>query len=523
MFFQSIKKPEIDYQFDLTKVEKGLLVEILYPNFHNLINHSIDKSNLESDNYNKIKTLITKSEENCFELGRKVVEKQSKKKLNNFSVFELDSFISNSIRLFKPIKYKSLSEEEQIYKVYKKILWLGYYNWFWNKCFTEEEYELSEYDWGQYCLQMYGTKKDKDGDDLCSSDSGLIEFIDEQRKRYKYPKSVISDKNYFDYYFTYNPFYENEPYHLITGEYNFLNKEFDVIRNWSHDYLIKLRKKQKTNIEWNLNIEKTMKLINNKLFDTEKKLPSNIWNISRSYYFGKTFSLMKDYIFHKKHPSDIYTLFDCIVKWENGTLLNENDGGYQNQKPLWVRWGKIIPHFRIMGRYLIKNEGGLEWLKNEVGDYLIKRQKYYNQLVGENHELSISDEHIKMITENLDVFKVQWKSEYELYELLKDLLSKYNTEVIFHYYPKFLKGQELDLFFKYKRKKVGIEYQGQQHFEPVKFFGGEESFNKIKERDERKKDLCEKNNVHLIYYNYDEEISESVLKHKIEEVIRLND
>jgi hypothetical protein len=514
---------QIDYQFDLTKVEKGLLVEILYPNFHNLINHSIDKSNHESDNYNKIKTLITKSEENCFELGRKVVEKQSKKKLNNFSVFELDSFISNSIKLFKPIKYKSLSEEEQIYKVYKKIVWLGYYNWFWNKCFSEEGYELREYDWNQYCLQRYGTTKDKDGDDLCSNDSGLIEYIDEQRKRYKYPKSVISDKNYFDYYFTYKPFYKDEPYHLITREYNFLNKEFDVIRYWTHDYLIKLRKKQKTNIEWNLNIEKTMKLINNKLFDTEKKLPSNIWNISRSYDFGRTFFLMKDYIFHKKHPSDIYTLFDCIVKWENGTLLNENDGGYQNQKPLWVRWGKIIPHFRTMGRYLIKNEGGLEWLKNDVGDYLIKRQKYYNELVGENHELSISDEHIKMITENLDVFSVQWKSEYELYELLKDLLSKYNTEVVFHYYPKYLKGQELDLFFKYKRKKIGIEYQGKQHFEPIDFFGGEESFNKTKERDERKKDLCEKNNVHLIYYNYDEEISESVLRQKIEKVIRLND
>ena len=48
-------------------------------------------------------------------------------------------------------------------------------------------------------------------------------------------------------------------------------------------------------------------------------------------------------------------------------------------------------------------------------------------------------------------------------------------------------------------------------------------FNKIKERDERKKDLCEKNNVHLIYYNYDEEISESVLRQKIEKVIKLND
>ncbi len=159
-------------------------------------------------------------------------------------------------------------------------------------------------------------------------------------------------------------------------------------------------------------------------------------------------------------------------------------------------------------------------MKNEVGGYLIKRQKYYNSLVGMNHELSISDEQIKMITENLDVFKVIWKSEYELYELLKGILSEYNTEVIFHYYPKFLKGLELDLYFNYKRKKIGIEYQGKQHFEPIIYFGGEKSFIKTQERDKRKKDLCEKNNVHLIYYNYNEKISESVLRKKIEKFLK---
>lgn len=55
---------------------------------------------------------------------------------------------------------------------------------------------------------------------------------------------------------------------------------------------------------------------------------------------------------------------------------------------------------------------------------------------------------------------------------------------------------------------IAIECQGLQHFEPVEFFGGEESFNEIIERDRRKKQLCEANNVPLFYIRYDENVEE---------------
>ena len=59
------------------------------------------------------------------------------------------------------------------------------------------------------------------------------------------------------------------------------------------------------------------------------------------------------------------------------------------------------------------------------------------------------------------------------------------------------------LFFHHKDKitwitnwqKVGIEYQGQQHYEPAGYFGGEESFKQTQERDKRKKQLCDENGV----------------------------
>ena len=50
---------------------------------------------------------------------------------------------------------------------------------------------------------------------------------------------------------------------------------------------------------------------------------------------------------------------------------------------------------------------------------------------------------------------------------------------------------------------IAIECQGKQHFESVDYFGGNESIENTKERDLRKKQLCEKHNIKILYYaNY---------------------
>lgn len=48
--------------------------------------------------------------------------------------------------------------------------------------------------------------------------------------------------------------------------------------------------------------------------------------------------------------------------------------------------------------------------------------------------------------------------------------------------------------------KVGIEFQGEQHFKPINYFGGEKSFKLILERDRRKRQICLDNNIELFYY-----------------------
>ena len=61
---------------------------------------------------------------------------------------------------------------------------------------------------------------------------------------------------------------------------------------------------------------------------------------------------------------------------------------------------------------------------------------------------------------------------------------------------------------------VGFECQGGQHFFPVKHFGGDKAFKNTLERDKRKKALCEKHGIKLLYFgdtpNYDTFLGEVV-------------
>ena len=53
---------------------------------------------------------------------------------------------------------------------------------------------------------------------------------------------------------------------------------------------------------------------------------------------------------------------------------------------------------------------------------------------------------------------------------------------------------------------IAIEYQGEQHFKPIKGWGGDKTFERIKYNDNIKKEYCKKNNIYLIempYYEKD--------------------
>lgn len=105
--------------------------------------------------------------------------------------------------------------------------------------------------------------------------------------------------------------------------------------------------------------------------------------------------------------------------------------------------------------------------------------------------------------------KSKWKSE----QLLFRVIAEFFNDAIYQYHDDWLDRQTLDIYI--PSLKLGIEYQGEQHFNEISVFGGEEGLKKTKERDIRKKSLCKKNGIKLMYWNYFEPINTITLREKL--------
>ena len=76
-------------------------------------------------------------------------------------------------------------------------------------------------------------------------------------------------------------------------------------------------------------------------------------------------------------------------------------------------------------------------------------------------------------------------------EEIKHLLSENNIDSVEQYKSEWLGKQSLDFYI--PSKKIAIECQGRQHFEPVDVFGGDDMLKLQTQRDLKKKQLCNEN------------------------------
>ena len=65
---------------------------------------------------------------------------------------------------------------------------------------------------------------------------------------------------------------------------------------------------------------------------------------------------------------------------------------------------------------------------------------------------------------------------------------------------------------------LAIEYQGQQHYEPIALFGGEEGFELTCLRDEKKRTLLARHGVPLLEWRYDIPITRDELVYRLAEL-----
>lgn len=90
------------------------------------------------------------------------------------------------------------------------------------------------------------------------------------------------------------------------------------------------------------------------------------------------------------------------------------------------------------------------------------------------------------------------KGENEIFRILKQ------KNINFHHHHKLL-DFNLEFDFYLPDHKIGIEYDGIQHFKPIKYFGGDNAFKDQQRRDREKDEYCIKNNIILLripYYKF---------------------
>lgn len=108
--------------------------------------------------------------------------------------------------------------------------------------------------------------------------------------------------------------------------------------------------------------------------------------------------------------------------------------------------------------------------------------------------------------------------ESELYRIVRAVFP--DDEVIRHARPDWLDGLELDIYVPSRR--LAIEYQGEQHFVPLKPWGGEKAFLLTQERDQRKRRLLEEHGVALTTFSRSDSIDLDSVSVRLLSLLRTN-
>ena len=130
--------------------------------------------------------------------------------------------------------------------------------------------------------------------------------------------------------------------------------------------------------------------------------------------------------------------------------------------------------------------------KYKIGD-IIDKDNYKSALTILNNEIALN-------SNNGDLYRWRGRAKYFLKKYLIENTSNKGFKAIAH--DDFAKFYSIDKFQEsIDDYNIAIECQGQQHFKPIKYFGGESELNTIIERDRIKKDLCELHNIKILYYS----------------------
>ena len=158
----------------------------------------------------------------------------------------------------------------------------------------------------------------------------------------------------------------------------------------------------------------------------------------------------------------------------------------------------LVKYSRLY-RMIISSRDVLMQVENAYGYYTvpkaIKEKVFYAiQKKSKEFQKKANELYTDMLLEKR--VKSKWSNEYHLFELIKS----YNDQAQYQYHCDWLGQQSLDIYI--PESRIGIEYQGEQHYKSVEVWGGEVGLKENQKRDLRKTKLCAENGVILLEWTY---------------------
>jgi hypothetical protein len=227
-----------------------------------------------------------------------------------------------------------------------------------------------------------------------------------------------------------------------------------------------------------------------------------------------------------------YKLFNIFPRQHRRLAFEQFFDQFLFKEKLCHVCNKVAPHFgygkttdntkfaSIYGRYINAKayEYGIDLLgrvidpnliPEDILPYLITREFDFGRLDEESVKdfMRYCENEIRV---KMDYFKIgeKWTSEIQLLQFVKKIFPNYT---VIHQYD--LDGLKADIFI--EELDLVIEYQGQQHFKAISAWGGEEGLQKTQERDALKVEICEHYKLDLVYFRFDEELTEKTVKAKL--------
>ncbi|GGF84262.1 hypothetical protein GCM10011338_40710 [Alteromonas lipolytica] len=150
-------------------------------------------------------------------------------------------------------------------------------------------------------------------------------------------------------------------------------------------------------------------------------------------------------------------------------------------------------------------------VKQELAESLLKlrkeHQKLRTQLKNKIENITRQEFGFKKVGEG-------WVSETLLYQIIARMFP--DLEIIRHHRPDWLEGLELDIYI--PSLQLGIEYQGQQHYQPISIWGGKSALIALQERDDRKRKLCKALDITLMEVDFTEPLTNEHIDNRLKEL-----